>query len=353
MAIEVFNRYEHKYILNEQTYARLQDALEQHMTLDPYNIDRKPYTITNLYYDTPDDYLIRASLSDPVYKEKLRLRAYGVPEKDSKVFLELKKKYDGLVNKRRTALGLDEAYIFADTGIRPEKKAYMNAQVVREIAYFLEHRRVSPKLYIAYDRVAYFEKGNDDLRISFDRNIRTRRNELRLESGDYGEKLLADGYVLMEVKTSLAKPLWLCQLLSALEIRRQSFSKYGTEFKNTCRAAGLACGVGLYGYGALFVVILCVIVLLMEKFRLFEKKEQRKKLKITIPEDLNYPGVFDEILEKYTQKYLLTKIKTTDLGSLFELEYSLVMKSGENEREFLNELRCRNGNLNIILALEK
>lgn len=238
MAIEVFNRYEHKYILNEQTYARLQDALEQHMTLDPYNIDRKPYTITNLYYDTPDDYLIRASLSDPVYKEKLRLRAYGVPEKDSKAFLEIKKKYDGLVNKRRTALSLDEAYVFADTGIRPEKKAYMNAQVVREIAYFLEHRRVSPKLYIAYDRVAYFEKGNDDLRISFDRNIRTRRNELRLESGDYGEKLLADGYVLMEVKTSLAKPLWLCQLLSALEIRRQSFSKYGTEFKNTCRAAG-------------------------------------------------------------------------------------------------------------------
>ncbi len=238
MAIEVFNRYEHKYILNEQTYARLQDALEQHMTLDPYNIDRKPYTITNLYYDTPDDYLICASLSDPVYKEKLRLRAYGVPEKDSKVFLEIKKKYDGLVNKRRTALSLDEAYVFADTGIRPEKKAYMNAQVVREIAYFLEHRRVSPKLYIAYDRVAYFEKGNDDLRISFDRNIRTRRNELRLESGDYGEKLLADGYVLVEVKTSLAKPLWLCQLLSALEIRRQSFSKYGTEFKNTCRAAG-------------------------------------------------------------------------------------------------------------------
>ena len=113
MAIEVFNRYEHKYILNEQTYARLQDALEQHMTLDPYNIDRKPYTITNLYYDTPDDYLIRASLSDPVYKEKLRLRAYGVPEKNSKVFLEIKKKYDGLVNKRRTALGLDEAYVFA------------------------------------------------------------------------------------------------------------------------------------------------------------------------------------------------------------------------------------------------
>ena len=152
--------------------------------------------------------------------------------------MEIKKKYDGLVNKRRTALSLDEAYVFADTGIRPEKKAYMNAQVVREIAYFLEHRRVSPKLYIAYDRVAYFEKGNDDLRISFDRNIRTRRNELRLESGDYGEKLLADGYVLMEVKISLAKPLWLCQLLSALEIRRQSFSKYGTEFKNTCRAAG-------------------------------------------------------------------------------------------------------------------
>ena len=159
--------------------------------------------------------------------------------------------------------------------------------------------------------------------------------------------------IILFVGSNVARAFSLAGTLSIIRFRSAPGDPKDIGFIFFDIAAGLACGVGLYGYGALFVVILCVIVLLMEKFRLFEKKEQRKKLKITIPEDLNYPGVFDEILEKYTQKYLLTKIKTTDLGSLFELEYSLVMKSGENEREFLNELRCRNGNLNIILALEK
>lgn len=159
--------------------------------------------------------------------------------------------------------------------------------------------------------------------------------------------------IILFVGSNVARAFSLAGMLSIIRFRSVPGDPKNIGFIFFDIAAGLACGVGLYGYGALFVVILCVIVLLMEKFRLFEKKEQRKKLKITIPEDLNYPGVFDEILEKYTQKYLLTKIKTTDLGSLFELEYSLVMKSGENEREFLNELRCRNGNLNIILALEK
>lgn len=116
-------------------------------------------------------------------------------------------------------------------------------------------------------------------------------------------------------------------------------------------AAGLAAGVGLYGYGAIFVIILCVIIVLAAKLNWFEKKGVQKTLKITVPENLNYQGAFDEILEKYAEKYTLTKIKTTDLGSLFELSYTLTMKNGKDEREFINELRCRNGNLNIMLAI--
>lgn len=233
MAIEVFNRYEHKYKLSEETFFKVSNAIDKHMTLDKYNTNRKPYTISNIYFDTADDYLIRTSLAKPDYKEKLRLRAYGVPELDTKVYLEIKKKFKGITNKRRTTLKLNEAYNFINCGTLSETKDYMNIQVLREIEYFLKIYNLSPKLYLAYDRIAYFEKDNSDLRISFDTNIRSRRYDLALELGDYGENLFRNNIYLMEIKTSLAKPLWLTNILSAFNIKRTSFSKYGTEFKKT------------------------------------------------------------------------------------------------------------------------
>ena len=232
MAIEVFNRYEHKYIIDKETFEKVIKVLDKHMVMDAHNKDYKPYTISNIYFDTPDDYLIRTSLQSPVYKEKLRLRSYGIPTMESYVFLEIKKKFKGIVNKRRTKLNLSEAYCFAVSGKPPKPKEYMNAQVLREIEYFFKIYNLSPKLYLAYDRIAYFEKDNKDLRVSFDMNIRSRRYDLALEKGDYGEKLLSDDLCLMEIKTSLAKPLWLVKMLSELDIKRNKFSKYGTEFKN-------------------------------------------------------------------------------------------------------------------------
>lgn len=231
MAIEIFNRFEHKYKLDSKTLQKVLAVIDEHMELDCHCGKHSLYTIANIYYDTNDNSLIRASLSKPVYKEKLRLRSYGIPDMDSKVFLEIKKKYRGLVNKRRTTLELKEAYDFIKTGAAPEIKDYMNGQVVNELEYFLNSYNLLPKVYIAYDRLAYFEKGNDDLRISFDTNIRTRRYDLALEAGDYGSRLLNDDVWLMEIKTSLAKPLWLCEMLSELEIRDSSFSKYGTEYE--------------------------------------------------------------------------------------------------------------------------
>ena len=232
MAIEVFNRYEHKYKLDKETFLNVLSVIDEHMIIDAHNVDYKPYTIANIYYDTPDDYLIRRSLQKPEYKEKLRLRAYGVPTLDSKVYLEIKKKFDGIVNKRRTTLKLKEAYEFVETGVPPVMQDYMNRQVISELEYFLKIYDLSPKLYLAYDRIAYFEKGNKDLRISFDMNIRSRRYDLKLEKGDYGEKLLPDDVYLMEIKTSLAKPLWFTNMLAEFDIKRNRFSKYGTEFKN-------------------------------------------------------------------------------------------------------------------------
>ena len=232
MAIEVFSRYEHKYIIDKKTFEKVVDVLNEYMDADAYNEGVLPYTISNIYYDTPNDYLIRRALSKPQYKEKLRLRSYGIPNKESDVYIEIKKKFDGIVNKRRSNLKLFEAYEFLKTGKIPEYRDYMNPQVLREVEYLLKIYDLSPKVYLAYDRIAYFEKNNNDLRISFDMNIRSRRKDLFFESGDYGEKLLLDGYYLMEIKTSLAKPLWLTNMLTEFDIKRTSFSKYGTEFKN-------------------------------------------------------------------------------------------------------------------------
>ena len=233
MAQEVFSRFEHKYLLDRKTYENVIEIMDKHMESDPYNKDGKPYTISNIYFDTYGDSLIRTSLEKPVYKEKLRLRAYGVPKKDAKVYFEIKKKYKGLVNKRRTAITLSDAYDFAETGVAPEVKDYMNPQVLKEISYFIKFYRPQPKVYLAYDRLAFFEKGNPDLRISFDTNIRSRRYNIGLEKGDYGKQLLPGDLYLMEIKTSLAKPLWFADMLSGLDIKRQSFSKYGTEFKQS------------------------------------------------------------------------------------------------------------------------
>jgi SPX domain protein involved in polyphosphate accumulation len=235
MAIEVFNRYENKYLLTDAAYRKLLLQLLEYMELDDYNKQHEFYSITNLYYDTPSNTIIRHSLSKPKYKEKLRLRAYGTPSADAKVYLEIKKKVFGLVNKRRTALKLNEAYDFVRTGVQPEPQSYMNQQVLREISYLMSQYDLQPAVYLSYDRKALFSKENRDLRITFDTNIVCRRHDLQLESGSYGEQLLEPGQWLMEVKAENTFPLWLSRLLSENGMYRTGFSKYGNEYKKMIR----------------------------------------------------------------------------------------------------------------------
>ena len=232
MAIEVFNRYENKYILDTFTYTKIRGDLSQRMELDAYNRGGACYTICNLYYDAEDSTLIRTSLGKPKYKEKLRLRAYGVPALHDMVFIEIKKKVNGIVNKRRTQMKLSEAYAFLSTKQKPETKPYMNEQVVNEISYLIRRIDLAPKTYLAYDRIAYFDKENRGLRISFDANIRARREDVRLELGSSGKRLMEPQFWLMEIKTENALPYWVTEMLAKHQVYSTSFSKYGTEYKN-------------------------------------------------------------------------------------------------------------------------
>lgn len=156
--------------------------------------------------------------------------------------------------------------------------------------------------------------------------------------------------IILFVGSNIARAFSLAGTLSIIRFRSAPGDAKDIGFIFFDIAAGLACGVGLYAYGVLFVIILCIALIIVEKAHIFNPRSVQKTLKITIPEDLNYSGAFDDILNTYTKDYTLTKIKTTDLGSLFELVYRVSVADGINEQSFLNELRTRNGNLTIMLC---
>lgn len=222
MADYVFRRREQKYLLNEHQRQVLETAMAEHMCADRYGRS----LVRNIYYDTPDYRLIRCSLEKPAYKEKLRLRCYGDPKTDAPAFLELKKKYDGIVYKRRVCLPLEQAVDYmADPGKRLE-----HSQIGREIDYCKRfYRELRPSISISYDRLAW-QAEQDALRITLDWDIRYRIRELDLTLPAGGEALLEEGQSLLEIKTAAAMPLWLARLLSAQQIRQCSFSKYGGAY---------------------------------------------------------------------------------------------------------------------------
>lgn len=213
-----FERYEKKYLLTPGAADELQEAMRERIRPDEYG----RYSLCNIYYDTDDWHLVRASIERPVYKEKLRVRSYGVPGNDSKVFAEIKKKYKGVVYKRRITIGVNDAAPFLSLS---EKRDY--GQIGREIGYFQNLYHSVPKVFIGYDRTACAGKEDSELRITFDTNIRFRTDKLDLLAGDYGTPLEIPGGVLMEIKVPGVYPLWLTRLLSERKIFPVSFSKYG------------------------------------------------------------------------------------------------------------------------------
>lgn len=244
MAVEVFNRCEKKYLLNGEQYDRLLNEIGTYMDYDVYNAEGKVYKICNIYYDTENDELIRRSIEKPVYKEKLRVRSYGRPRFDDMVFVEIKKKYNGIVNKRRTAMRLVDAYAYLNGILLEEniieRNTDVNRQVLHEIDYFKKIYKLFPKLYLSYDRIAYVGKEDKNFRVTFDTNITTRRYDVRLEEGSYGEQLLPSNVYLMEIKVNGAVPMWFAEIISKLNIYPTQFSKYGVEYMT--RTAAFAGG---------------------------------------------------------------------------------------------------------------
>ena len=223
-----FKRYEKKYMLNHRQYVALRELIKAHTKPDQYD----HYTICNIYYDTDNYAIIRRSIEKPVYKEKLRIRSYGMPSDEDTIFFELKKKYKKEVFKRRVSLSVSELQSYLSDGIIPD----VSQQVLDEIAYFMAMYKPIPKIFIAYERSALVGLDDTSLRITFDQNIRFREDQLSLTSGDFGMKILDDNKYLMEIKIVGAMPLWLSRTLNKLNIYPRSFSKYGYCFQNYMHA---------------------------------------------------------------------------------------------------------------------
>ncbi len=297
MAIKSFKRYEKKYLLTGEQYEKLIPRLLEYMKMDDHCVNNS-YSIYNIYYDTDDNSVIRHSISKPYYKEKLRLRSYKIPQSPSdKVFLELKKKINKIVNKRRAIITLEEAYNFLEFGERPKCTDFITEQVINEIEYYLSHTKVNPTVYIGYNRIAFFGKEDKDFRLTIDSKIITRREDLFLESGCHG--------------TDILKP---------------------------------------NGYAVIFTIILCAVMIILDSLNFAMSKSKAMVLKITVPEDLNFEGVFDEILNTNTTSWNMVKVSTRDFGALYELNYSIHLKNDVNQKKFIDSLRVRNGNLNISLT---
>ncbi|MBR5621324.1 polyphosphate polymerase domain-containing protein [Candidatus Saccharibacteria bacterium] len=219
MAQQIFRRTEIKYLLTEKQVRDLMWLVEPYLKKDKYFKG----TNCSIYFDNDSRYLAIHSMEKPLYKEKIRIRSYGVPRLNDTVFLEIKKKVNGVGGKRRIPVKLSDFYNYLETG-----ELDSNSEVIKkELDMCMERYGLKPTMFLAYDRTSYCGKDDPTFRLTFDRNVRSRNDELRLELGDHGEKFFENNLVVMEVKAMDAYPFFFVRALSKLKIYPASFSKYG------------------------------------------------------------------------------------------------------------------------------
>ena len=235
----LFQRYEKKYLLTEAQYTQVIEAIREKMVPDAH----ARYSIKNIYFDTEDYDLIRTSVDGADYKEKLRLRAYGTWDrnKNDRVFLEIKKKYDGIVYKRRIGMSFLDAMFYVFSGERPEGLTDLETS---EFDFFLKRHHIVNRTFLTYDREAYAAADGGELRITFDTNIRYQTSGFSFDEKQASEQVPVMG-VLMEIKNPMSMPLWVAQMLSKYQIRPYSFSKYGAVYRNNILKEEKRCSVQL------------------------------------------------------------------------------------------------------------
>ncbi len=230
--IYIFRRIEKKYRIREEQFDTLMANISQRLTPDAHGKS----TVCSLYLDTPDFLLARVSAeakeNKSAYKEKLRIRSYGSPKLTDRVFFEIKKKYKGVVYKRRVAMALSEADSYVATLEQP-----FDSQIMREIDYAMRlYGAPKPAMLIRYEREAFFVCDDPTVRLTFDRSIRYSEREPSLATVGNEKRILPDGDVLLEIKTAGAMPLWLAHALGECEIFPSSFSKYGTAYTHLTKS---------------------------------------------------------------------------------------------------------------------
>ncbi len=216
-----FKRHEMKYKLTYKEYKTLINVMEQHMKIDQYKRNK----ITNIYYDTEDYKIVRNSIEKPKYKEKLRMRMYGNTKENNKVYVELKKKFAGIVYKRRIILNKSDE-IFDIKNIKKDN------QILKEIKYYISlYNNILPKIHLSYYREAYYSIEDQEFRMTFDFDIKVRNQDITFASSNKDKNILDDDTVILEVKTIKGLPIWFLNFLKENKINQISFSKYGEAYK--------------------------------------------------------------------------------------------------------------------------
>ena len=215
----IFKRYENKYLITLEQGAALQGFLPRHMEPDRFG----EYLVQNLYYDTENWNVIRASIEKPLYKEKMRLRCYDMPKQEANVFLELKKKHMDIVYKRRIAIPFQS---LSRRSVR-DIVSGETSQISRELDFYLRSNAVSEKVYISYLRTAFSGTEDAGLRVTFDTDVRFRMDDLHFLRPGKGHCILPQDKMLIEIKALGGMPLWMSRALSEYAIYPTAFSKFG------------------------------------------------------------------------------------------------------------------------------
>jgi hypothetical protein len=238
MSLNTFNRVEMKYVINETQYRNLKTYLTHCEDLIESTILYDEYKVVNIYYDTKTNVLIKKSVSKPKFKQKLRLRAYVDKNGKLKLFLELKKKINGYVNKRRTEISYEDLEEIIHNHSIPDLKQYHNNQILKEIVFFSKQYNLQESMYISYDREVYIVPNQNSLRITVDHDVRSSVDDISILDNHKRKYAFSENLYILEIKTNTNYPFWLTELLNKNRIYSTSFSKYGSIYYETTRKNG-------------------------------------------------------------------------------------------------------------------
>lgn len=345
-----FQRYESKYLLTRQQKHVILQEMQPHMRLDAYGRT----TTRNMYYDTPDYRLIRRSLEKPVYKEKLRIRSYQKAAPSDPVFVELKKKYQSIVYKRRLTLPEAQVMHSFQTG----QPLPVQSQIAEEIAYFRTHyQKLKPSVFLSYEREAFYALDGSGFRVTFDENILYRQRDFSLGSAIYGTPILSCGQTLMEIKCAGGLPLWMCSALAIGWILAGFYmyrAKYTKSFVVTLvLLPAVVCVVIMMVNGNVGTGVAVAGAFSLVRFRSVPGSAKEigaifLAMGTGLIVGMGYIGY--AFLCAVLLGAVSAWLNGMNFGAKKQAALYKTLRSAGEEKQMIDKLRCRNGNLEISIS---